>query len=142
MAQFTLDLSNPGQARAEERLRNDIVAWLVSVRPDGRPHAVIVWFLWHEGSILVFSKPNNQKLRNIEKNPNVLIVMDDSKGGNQPILFEGTAELVKDGSISAELPPYAEKYAEKFKQYNWTPASMAQEYSEPIRITPTRYVGP
>jgi len=67
--------------------------------------------------------------------------MDDTKGGSLPVAIEGTAELIKDGSVATTLPAYAEKYAEKLEQFKWTPESMAQEYSEPIRITLTRLIG-
>lgn len=136
-----LDLTQPWHARIDERLRTDITIWLCSVRPDGRPHAVIVWFLWDGEAILIFSKPSNQKLRNIESNPNVVLALDDTKGGSLPVAIEGTAELIKDGSVATTLPAYAEKYAQKLAEYKWTPESMAQEYSEPIRITPTRIIG-
>jgi PPOX class probable F420-dependent enzyme len=136
-----LDLSQSQHARIAERLRDDITIWLCSTRPDGRPHAVVVWFLLDGDSILIFSKPNNQKLRNIEHNPNVVLALDDTKGGSQPIAIEGTAELVKDGSVATTLPAYAKKYAKNLTQFKWTPESMGQEYSEPIRITLTRVIG-
>lgn len=123
----------------EDRLHNDLVAWLCSVRPNGRPHAVIIWFLWDGDSILVFSKPNQQKLRNIVSNPNVLIAMDDSKDGDQPYTIEGTATLVEDEALSTAMPAYAEKYAQKLAQFNWTGESMAREYNVAIRITPTKF---
>jgi PPOX class probable F420-dependent enzyme len=136
-----LDLSQPKHARIEGRLRGDISIWLCTVRPDGRPHAVIVWFLWDGESVLIFSKPNNQKLRNIENNPNVVLALDDTNGGSLPVAIEGTAELVQDRSVATTLPAYAEKYAEKLTQFSWTPESMAREYSEAIRITLTRIIG-
>ena len=68
-----LDLSKERDAHIEQRLRTDHVIWLVTVRPDGRPHAVAVWFLWDSDTILIFSKPNNQKIRNLQANPNVLL---------------------------------------------------------------------
>ncbi len=139
MTQNTLDPNNPKHAIIESRLRDDIVIWLCSTRPDGRPHAAIVWFLWDGDSILIFSKPNQQKLRNIKNNPNVLLAIDDSKGGEQPVTIDGTAEIVNDGSISAAMPAYAEKYAEKLAEFHWTGESMSKEYSEAIRITPTRF---
>jgi hypothetical protein len=33
-----LDLNNPEEAHIDRRLREDVVLWLGSVRPDGRPH--------------------------------------------------------------------------------------------------------
>jgi hypothetical protein len=40
-----LDTTSEAGARAEERLRNEGVAWLATVRPDGQPRSVPVWFL-------------------------------------------------------------------------------------------------
>ncbi len=69
----------------------------------------------------------------------MLIALDDSKGGSQPITIEGTAALVKDSAVSTALPAYAEKYAQKMAQYHWTGELMAKEYSETIRVTPTKF---
>jgi hypothetical protein len=37
-----LDLTKKRDAHIDQRLRNDITIWLNTVRPDGRPHAVVV----------------------------------------------------------------------------------------------------
>jgi Pyridoxamine 5'-phosphate oxidase len=43
------------------------MAWLTTVRPDGQPVSVPVWFLMREdGTILLYSQPGTQKLRNIQ----------------------------------------------------------------------------
>lgn len=139
MAQVTLDTNTARHAVIEARLKQDIVIWLCSVRPDGRPHAALVWFLWDDNSVLVFSKPNQQKLRNIESNPKVLLVIDDSKGGEEPITIDGTAEILNDSSLSTTLPRYAEKYARNLEEMGWTDESMSKEYTVAVRITPTRF---
>ena len=48
-------------------LERQEVVWLSSVRPDGRPHVVPVWFVWEDGSIVVVSKPGAQKVRNLRR---------------------------------------------------------------------------
>ncbi len=136
-----LDLTSEKGAHAAERLRDNIIGWLTSVRPDGRPHSVALWFLWDGSSILIFSKQNNQKLINIRHNPNVLLLLDDTHGGADVVVVEGTAELVDEpGLIIANLPGYVAKYGAAIQSFGWTPESMAQEYSQAIRITPTRLV--
>src|SRR5689334_8304230 len=80
-------LLDPAQAHAAHilvRLQSDVIAWFGSVRPDGRPHLVPVWFLWEQGTILVFSQPN-QKVRNIERNPSVILALDDTHDGEDVI---------------------------------------------------------
>jgi len=135
-----LDLNNPEQAHIDERLRSDIMIWLNSVRPDSRPHSVAVWFLWDGESFLIFSKPNNQKLRNIQQNLNVVLALDDTKGGSDVIAIEGKAELLPQKTLEIMDQLYIEKYANHIKNLGWVPESMAAEYSEVIRITPTKFI--
>jgi PPOX class probable F420-dependent enzyme len=136
-----LDLSNKRDAHIAERLRSDVAAWLVTVRPDGRPHVVAVWYLWDEAdnSILIFSKPAQQKLKNIRANPEVALALEDSDEGDDPVIVEGRAKLTDDPDVSATLAAYVEKYGERMKGINlYPPEQMAAVYSQGIRITPTK----
>jgi PPOX class probable F420-dependent enzyme len=132
-----IDTSDPKQARIDERLRTDLIIWLSSVRPNGAAHLVPVWFLWDGDTFLIFSKPD-QKIRNLQHNTSVMIGLDDTDAGENPIMFTGVAELLPSGSLTPALPAYAEKYAAKLTEFGWTGDSMAKAYSEPIRITPTK----
>ena len=136
-----LDPSQPKDAHIAERLAGDPIAWITSVRPDGRPHAVPVWFLWEEaGTLLLFSKPD-QKVRNLQANPNVLIALDNTQAGSDVVVFEGTATLLDNANRDWVLPPaYAAKYQEDIDRFGWTPEGMAAQYSQPIRITPTGWL--
>ena len=133
-----LDLSNEKQAHIDARLRSDPIIWLSSVRPDGRPHSVAVWFLWDGNDILIFSMPNNQKIRNLRHDNRVFLALDDTHEGEDVITLEGTAELLTDPTIDVTSDAYVAKYAERMKGLGWTPDDMAQRYSQGIRITPTR----
>jgi PPOX class probable F420-dependent enzyme len=132
-----LDLSNDKHVHVDQRLRSDLIIWLTTVRADGRPHTAAVWFLWDGQTFLIFSMPN-QKVRNLRHNPNVMLALDDTKGGGDVITVEGTAELIEDPTISAKLPAYVQKYQQEMTQINLPPERMAQEYTQAIRITPTR----
>lgn len=133
-----LDLSKKEDAHVDQRLREDVVVWLTTVRPDGRPHAVAVWFLWDGESILIFSKPKQQKLVNIQHNPNVLLILDNSRNGSDPITIEGKATLLSEHSADTTLAAYVAKYGERIKGIGYTPEQMAAAYSQGIRVTPTR----
>ena len=135
---FQLDADEPRQAHTAERLRTDLILWLASVRPDGRPHLVPVWFLWEGETILIFSKPANQKIRNLRQNPAVTVALDATDRGDDVIALEGVAAFIDDPDIATTLPAYASKYAERLANLGWTAAEMAQEYSQAIRITITR----
>ena len=79
-----LDLTKKRDAHIDQRLRNDITIWLNTVRPDARPHAVVVWFLWDGEAILIFSQPEKQKLRNLQHNANVVLAVDNTREGSDP----------------------------------------------------------
>ncbi|MBV9614600.1 MAG: pyridoxamine 5'-phosphate oxidase family protein, partial [Ktedonobacteraceae bacterium] len=106
--------------------------------PDGRPHAVVVWFLWDGDSFLIFSQTNKQKLRNLQSNSNVLLAVDDTHKGADPITIEGIATLLAPGQVDVTSAAYVEKYDERIKRMGFTPEQMAAEYSQAIRVRPTR----
>jgi PPOX class probable F420-dependent enzyme len=133
-----LDPNNPKHVHVDERLRSDKVIWLNSVRPDGRPHSVIVWFYWDGEHILIFSRPNNQKLHNIKQNPHVVLALDNTDEGGDVITIEGTAELLDEKAINATMSEYAQKYATSLQEMGWTAETMAADYSQPIRIRPIK----
>jgi PPOX class probable F420-dependent enzyme len=135
-----LDLSKPQDAHTEQRLREDKVLWLGSVRPEGRPHLVPVWFLWDGATILIFSVPEQQKIRNIRNNPNVILALDDTQDGEDVITIEGTAALPVDSVATPELPEYVAKYDKMMRDINLDPKKMANLYSQAIRVTPTRFI--
>lgn len=140
MAKNSLDLTQERDQQVAARLRSELIIWLSTVRPDGRPQIAAVWFYWDGEYIYIFSIPNNQKVRNLRSNQNVALALEDTKGGDDPITIEGTAELLSDGSVNTTMPAYAEKYAALLASMKWTAETMAKEYSQPIRIKPTRFI--
>src|SRR5437879_8432338 len=99
LEKLILDVKNARDAHIDERLRSDIMIWLNTVRPDGRPHSAAVWFLWDGSQFLIFSQPNTQKIRNLQHNPNAVLALDNTKNGSDVIVIEGKAELLKQGDV-------------------------------------------
>jgi PPOX class probable F420-dependent enzyme len=134
-----LDVTTEWGKHVEQRLQSNIIAWLTTVGGDGRPYTVPVGFVWEGQTLLIFSQPKKQKLRNIRKNPRVTLALDETEQGNDVVIVEGIAELIDDPQISVEMPAYVEKYGALVQSRGWTPASMAAEYSQAIRVTPTKF---
>jgi PPOX class probable F420-dependent enzyme len=138
-----LDVTKTRDAHVDERLRTDTMIWINTVRPDGRPHSAAVWFLWDGSKFFIFSMPNTQKVRNLRQNTNVVLALDDTKNGSDVIQVEGKAELLGNNSgVSATLPAFVAKYGAMIKGMGSTPEAMAAEYSQVIRITPTKFLAP
>ena len=133
-----LDLSRSRDAHIERRLRSEPIIWLSSVRPDGRPHLVPVWFLWDGSSFLIFSQPNAQKVRNLRRSPQVMVALEATDEGEDVAIFEGEATLLDDPTITPLLPAYVEKYAALLRRIKSDPATMAASYTQAIRVIPTR----
>jgi len=62
---LALDPADPVHAEVLARLTTDQIGWFTTVRADGSPHAVPVWFLWHSGRLLVMSEPRTAKVSNV-----------------------------------------------------------------------------
>lgn len=135
-----LDLNTERGAHVNERLNNDLITWLTTVRPDGRPHTVPVWFLWDGETILMF-RAIKVKVQELKQNPNVTLALDPSNNGNDIVVIEGTAELVEDMNITAALPAFAKKYDVLLKEMGWTAESMAPNYPHAVRVTPKKFLG-
>ena len=51
-----LDATTEGGARADRRLQEEEVAWLTTVRSNGQPRSVPIWFLWDGEKFLIYSQ--------------------------------------------------------------------------------------
>lgn len=134
-----LDLNNARDAHVNERLNNDLVVWLTTVRPNGRPRTVPVWFLWDGSTILIF-RAINVKVQELRQNPYVTLALDPSNNGDDIVVVEGTAELVDDVNITTTLPAFAQKYDALLKDMGWTAEVMAPNYPHAVRVTPKRII--
>ena len=55
--------------RIQRFLETEPVVWLSSIRPDGAPHLVPIWFVWDGEAIVIRSKPAARKVRNLRQRP-------------------------------------------------------------------------
>jgi len=127
----------------EKRLREEKTIWLTTVGADGTPQPVPVWFLWQDGTFLIFSQPKAQKLRNIAQNPKVALHFNHTDDFGE----EGIAVILGEAAVDEHAPPsnqitaYLDKYRKGIEDINRMPESLAQEFSVAIRVKPTRVRG-
>jgi PPOX class probable F420-dependent enzyme len=128
------------KTRVEARLTNDLIAWLTTVRPSGMPDTVPVWFVWEDAMFVIYSQPNKPKLRNLERNPKVSMAIDDTRGGDDVVRFEGTAAIVESHPAADQVPAYVRKYEAHIKRLGYgDPTAFAASFSVPVVVTPTKY---
>jgi PPOX class probable F420-dependent enzyme len=137
--ELTSYLPEHRRGHVEGRLRANLMAWLTTVRPDGRPDSVPVWFLLRDDeTILIYSQPAKIKLRNISSNPQVALGIDVTDLGRDVIRLDGTAEHAPGFPPADQVPEFVVKYAERIGAIFGTPSRFAALYSEALIITPHR----
>jgi hypothetical protein len=114
---------------AVRRLAQAQNIWIATVRPDGSPHLVPLWFVWHESFFYLCTAPESVKANNLEQNDRLVVALED---GVNPLICEGRG--------SAVPRPWPEEVIDAFqRKYDWAIRSEA-EYSRLIRVRPIRWV--
>ena len=136
-------MSSPTVARARIRrfLEEEPVVWLSTVRPDGTPHIVPIWFWWDGGALVVASKPGAQKVRNLRANPSVMLALGDAEDDFDVGLVKGRAELLDRPSRETLPAGLFAKYAAPLTAMGVDASEFAATYSQVIRIVPDDYLG-
>jgi PPOX class probable F420-dependent enzyme len=90
---------------AEERLASSRNYWIVTVRPDGSPHAAPVWGLWFDGAVVFSTSPESRKGLNLARDPRVVVNLES---GEEVVILEGEVEVI--GLDEGMADAYEEKY--------------------------------
>ncbi len=135
---MVIDQRTEKGARVAGRLRDELVAWLVTVAADGTPVPTPVWFWWDGETILVYSQPDKPKLRHIAANPRVALAMRTDEQGDALVVITGEAAVDQSSPAADRLAAYLEKYDGEIARLGSNPTEFAAGYSVPIRIRPTK----
>ncbi|MEU4222117.1 pyridoxamine 5'-phosphate oxidase family protein [Actinoplanes sp. NPDC026623] len=89
---------------AEARLAAAQIAWVVTVRPDGRPHATPMVPVTLEGKVYFHTGSAEVKHANLQANPRVLVLAGDTAWERGlDVAVEGTAAPVTDDALLRRL---------------------------------------
>jgi PPOX class probable F420-dependent enzyme len=89
------------------------IALLATVRADGAPLAMPMWFLHDAATLTMISVEGTQKVRNLRRDPRVCVVAEAGGGGEdiRGVTVLGRAEFLADGPERRAL---AERFHEKY----------------------------
>ena len=127
-------------ARIDRMLRREPVVWVSTVRPDGSPHLVPIWFSWDGERLFIASKPNAVKVRNLRANPTVMLALGEPDDDFDVGMLEGEATIP--AATTAELlpPGHLAKYRRQMAEIGLDADEYVRTYSQPVVITPTRFL--
>jgi PPOX class probable F420-dependent enzyme len=110
-------------------------AILTSYGRDGYPHSVPLGYFMAGDDIVLGTLKGTQKLRNIERDPRVSVVVESSEGSRLiGVMLTGHAELVLDPAARLELQ------REAARQRGAEPPTEARPEGAYIRLRPRRVV--
>ncbi|MEW6145107.1 MAG: PPOX class F420-dependent oxidoreductase [Thermodesulfobacteriota bacterium] len=119
-------------------LRGTKTGKLATVRKDGRPHVVPVWFDLDGDAVIFTTGGESLKYKNMKRDPRVSITIDDQTPPYSYVMIEGTASFSENPE---ELLYWAtriggrymgEDQAEAYGKRNSTPGEVI------VRITPAK----
>ena len=117
-------------------LEEPALAMLGTINPGGGVEVNPVWFLWHEGEILLSVKGDTRKYRNMRQNPNMALCIPDPASPWKYLELRGTvidlklytdlsfvnllARKYTGADFQEEAPAGVERYRVTIRVDRWT----------------------
>lgn len=134
---------------ATDSLSDDVIAFLSAgtrtgklgyVASDGRPLIAPVWFLVEDGRLLFNTGADTAKGRALQRDPRVVLLVDDERPPFSFVQVQGTAELSdNDPDLRGTATRIAARYvgeqrADEYGARNGVPGELV------VRITPRKVI--
>lgn len=81
------------EKKKEALLEEANIIVFTSLDAQGRPHSTPVWYLYDNGEIIISVGKDEQKHKNVLRNPNVSVVIDRRQMPYYAVMIYGTAEI-------------------------------------------------
>ena len=136
-----IDTSTDFGARALRGWPENQVGWLTTVRADGMPQPVPVWFSLDGETLLIFSEPTARKVRNLAGNPRAALHFNTDDEGEDVVVLTGGART------GPEMPPAGVAGGRTWRSTprdeaaEPDPEAMLATYRRVIYLTPARVTG-
>jgi nitroimidazol reductase NimA-like FMN-containing flavoprotein (pyridoxamine 5'-phosphate oxidase superfamily) len=120
-------------------LHQPLIAKLGTLNEDGTIHIVPVVFKYEKAEFLIGAQSANRRIKNIERNPKVTLLVDDPTFPFKAVLVYGVALLDYDDVLQKRIA-ILEKYNPREKAVQMAEGLCARWESVIIRIKPDRMV--
>lgn len=103
---MTADPTEPGPTEtrltetARRRLRDDPIAWVCTLRPDGTPHLTPTWFFYDAEVWWICVTEASAKARHLAGDQRVAIHLES---GDTPVVAEGIARIHRQHDFAAPI---------------------------------------
>jgi PPOX class probable F420-dependent enzyme len=119
-------------------LQSAQLGWLTTVH-DGQPQSSYVWFHFDGSDVLVLSRPDAGKVRNVRAHPRVSFHLDGDGRGGGVLTIDARAVVIEGDLDPVRLDAYLAKYDAPIRnQLNTTPEDLRAQFSTAVFVTPAR----
>ena len=125
------------EAGREEFLKQANVAILATVGPAGA-HAVPIWYLYEDGAFVMSTGRGSQKHRDIERNPNVTLVVDRRTLPYYAVMARGAVEIGPGLDVATRRRIAGRYLTEAQLEADMARASEGESVS--IRLRPRKFI--
>ncbi|MCL4264411.1 MAG: pyridoxamine 5'-phosphate oxidase family protein [Anaerolineae bacterium] len=109
--------------QARSVLSQPVIVRLTTIRPDGYPHTIPIWFMLDEDELVLFSVRDNRKVKNALANPKGCITIGGDPVGSPCYLIDGDLVVEDDPDHDMatritrhyEEPDKAEEYLQSWR---------------------------
>jgi nitroimidazol reductase NimA-like FMN-containing flavoprotein (pyridoxamine 5'-phosphate oxidase superfamily) len=151
VTELSSDFSGPDAvatdwARGRDALKEAMLYWLTTVRPEGRPHVTPLIGVWADGAMYFCTGPDERKAKNLVRNRHCLLTTGSNGLDGFDVVVEGQAVTCDD---EAELRNVADTYEAKYGAHFTAPdgtwfgmGDMIRERKIPLyRVAPDTVFG-
>lgn len=96
----------------ESRLGREPTVWISTVRHNGRPHTVPVWFVWLDVKLYFATSSDTQKFANLYHNQKIAVSLPDP---NNVLIIEGEAHVCDRATVDIVADYFFHKYEWDFR---------------------------
>ena len=84
---------------------------IATLRADGSPHAVPVWYRWDGNSVSIWTGPDRAWVRNLHRDPRVAFTAQQAQPPYGAVIIRGRADISVPGAdVRADIRHIASRY--------------------------------
>ena len=118
-----------------EFLQRPLVAVFVTLRANGSPHAIPIWYEYVDGAFLVFTSSRFQRVKNLERDSRAAITVSTHDEPYMYVSAEGSVAVTSEGVEETGLSIARRYMGERGDQFL---KDVSDENSVILRLTPER----
>ncbi|MBI4308077.1 MAG: pyridoxamine 5'-phosphate oxidase family protein [Chloroflexi bacterium] len=117
---------------------------LTTLRRDGSPVSVPMWFVYHEGCVYMHSLKRGAKVHNVRRDARVCLAAESGErwAGLKAVVIQGRCAVLEDPAEVARFDAaYNQKYAGLTRPDEVLPQRVKDHYAGPwvvLRVTPEK----